>query len=71
MEQLLIKKCIECGSGNLKTVKKDVELKRSNPGIIRIQGMEQIQCQNCGESYFDDKQMTELTRKIDCVIKGK
>jgi YgiT-type zinc finger domain-containing protein len=69
MEKLLIKKCIECGSNNLKTVKKDVELKRDNPGTIKISKLEQIECQNCGESYFDDKQMTTLTRKIDLMIK--
>ncbi|MBU3896605.1 MAG: YgiT-type zinc finger protein [Nanoarchaeota archaeon] len=69
MEQNLIKKCVECGSKDLKTVKKDMELERSNPGTIKISKLEQLQCQNCGESYFDDKQMTELTRKIDQLIK--
>lgn len=70
MEQILIKKCIECGSDDLKIVKKDMELKRDNPGLIKMRGLEQIECQNCGESYFDDEQMTKLTRKIDKEIKA-
>ena len=66
---MIIKKCIECGSGDLKIVRKDVELKRFNPGRVTIQDTEQIECQNCGESYFDDKQMTSLTRNIDKKLK--
>lgn len=67
--KILMKKCVECGSTDLKNVKKDMELKRNNPGIIKLSKLKQIQCQNCGESYFDEKQMTELTRKIDQMVK--
>lgn len=69
MSQLLIKKCIECDSSSLKVVKKNVELRRGNPGLITVPKLEQIQCQNCGESYFDDNQMTKLAKEIDKKIK--
>jgi len=62
-------KCIECGSKNLKTVKKNLEFERKNPGKIKIRNQGCIECDNCGELYFDEKQSDELARKIDKKIK--
>jgi YgiT-type zinc finger domain-containing protein len=58
-------KCIECGSKDLKTVKKNLEFERRNPSKIRVSNQECIECGNCGELYFDEKQSDELARKID------
>jgi len=61
--------CIECGSKNLKTVKKNLEFRRENPGKIRVKDQECMECKNCGELYFDEKQSDDLARKIDKRIK--
>jgi YgiT-type zinc finger domain-containing protein len=62
-------KCIECGSKDLRTVKKDLTFNRKNPGVIKINKQECIECKNCGEVYFDEKQSDELAKKIDKKIK--
>ena len=64
-----ISKCTECGSKDLKTVKKNLELERRNPDKIKVKNQECIECKNCGELYFDEKQSDDLARKIDRKIK--
>lgn len=63
--QQKMSKCIECGSKDLVTVKKNLSFDRKNPGKIKINDQECIECNNCGEIYFDEKQSDELARKID------
>ena len=62
-------KCIECGNKYLKTVKKNLEFERKNPGKIKIKNQVCIECDNCGELYFDEEQSNELARKTDKRIK--
>ncbi len=62
-------KCIECGSKKLEIVKKNLTFDRSNPGKIKINNQKCIECKNCGELYFDEKQSDSLARKIDKKIK--
>lgn len=62
-------RCIECGSRDLKTVRKSLEFARKNPGKIKVKNQECIECVNCGEMYFDERQSDELARKIDKRIK--
>jgi len=63
-------KCIECGSSDVRTARKDMEFERSNPGKIRIEKQECMECSNCGEIYFDGKQSDSLARKIDSKMKS-
>jgi len=63
-------KCIECGSKKLEIVKKNLTFDRSNPGKIKINNQKCIECKNCGELYFDEKQSDSLARKIDKKIKS-
>lgn len=65
MSEIFIKRCVDCGSNNLVSIKKNVELRKSNPGLMTIPKVKQVQCQNCGECYFDDEQMTKLSAAID------
>jgi YgiT-type zinc finger domain-containing protein len=60
-----MRKCIECGSKDLKTVKKNLEFERKNPGKIKIKDQVCIECGNCGELYFDEQQSDDLAKKID------
>jgi YgiT-type zinc finger domain-containing protein len=60
-----MKRCIECGGKDLKTVKRNLEFRRENPGKIRVKGQGCIECSNCGEIYFDEKQSDDLAKKID------
>jgi YgiT-type zinc finger domain-containing protein len=69
--QQKMSKCIECGSKDLVTVKKNMSFNKRNPGIIKIDNQKCIECKNCGEIYFDEKQSAELARKIDERIKKK
>jgi len=64
-------KCIECGSKSLKTVKRNLTFDKRNPGTIKIDNQECIECKNCGEIYFDEKQSDELAKKIDRKISIK
>jgi YgiT-type zinc finger domain-containing protein len=63
-------KCIECGGKDLKIVKKNLEFERKNPDKLRIRNQECIECKNCGELYFDEKQSDKLAREIDKKIKS-
>jgi YgiT-type zinc finger domain-containing protein len=63
-------KCIECGNKDLRTVKRDMTFNKKNPSTIKISKQECIECENCGELYFDEKQSDDLTRKIDRKIKS-
>lgn len=67
--QTKMSKCIECGSKDLRTVKKNMTFNRKNPGVIKINKQKCIECNNCGEIYFDEKQSDELAKKIDKKIK--
>ena len=61
-------KCIECGSSDLKIAKKDLTFDK-NPKKIIIDNQECIECENCGELYFDENQSDELAKKIDKKLK--
>lgn len=56
--------CVRCGSHSIKTVEKHLQFTFPNPETIEV---EQVcnECQECGETYFDSKQMTELSHKIE------
>jgi len=64
-----LNECVECGSKSLRTVRKNLEFKRENPGKISVKDQECLECANCGELYFDEKQSDELARKIDRKLK--
>jgi len=68
--QTKMSRCIECGSKKLAVVKKNLTFERSNPGKIKVNDQECIECKNCGELYFDEEQSDELARKIDKKIKS-
>ncbi len=56
--------CVKCGSDNLIDVKKEIEIPLSNPGSINVL-QELNECQECGEIYFNKKQIEELSIKIN------
>jgi len=63
-------KCIECGSKDLTIAKKNFSFNRNNPSTIKINNQKCIECKNCGEIYFDEKQSDEMAKKIDKKIKS-
>lgn len=63
--ELLIKECVVCNSKDLKVVKWAMIFQRQTPGDIAIPEQECIECQNCGEHYFDENQASEAAKKID------
>jgi YgiT-type zinc finger domain-containing protein len=63
--QQKMNRCIECGSKNLATTKKNLTFNKSNPKIIKVANQECIECKNCGEIYFNEKQSDKLAKKID------
>ena len=65
---LSIKRCPECKSTDLHIRPNEkFDFMRPNPGPISVR-QTCIQCRNCGEEYFDDEQMTELSKKM-CAVK--
>lgn len=54
--------CVKCGSENLKKVDKEVEFK-INPKIVKIR-QRCTECQECGEEYFNEKEMDEMSDKL-------
>lgn len=65
MTDVCMDRCVECGSTALKVVKRDVVFEKPNPGAIKIHAQPCIECQNCGEIYFDETQATGVARAID------
>jgi YgiT-type zinc finger domain-containing protein len=61
----VINKCVVCGSKSLKDTKKDLTLRRKNPGKITIIGQECTECEKCGELYFDERQSAVVAHRID------
>jgi len=58
-----LSRCIECGSTKLISKKKNFTFEVKNPGSVKIkQGC--LECSNCGESYFDDEEINQLSKKI-------
>lgn len=55
--------CVRCGSHDIKTVEKRLEFTFPNPGTLKIE-QKCNECQECGETYFNSEQMTELSDKI-------
>mgnify|MGYP001571633875 CR=1 FL=1 len=56
--------CVRCGSNNIKLVDKKLQFNFPNPGtIVVVQKCNE--CQECGETYFDKNQITELSSKIE------
>lgn len=56
--------CVRCGSHDIKVVEKHLEFTFPNPGTIEV-NQECNECQECGETYFSSKQITELSHKIE------
>jgi YgiT-type zinc finger domain-containing protein len=55
--------CVRCGSGNIKTVSKRLQFTFPNPGTVTVTE-ECNECQECGETYFSEGQMHELSLKL-------
>ena len=66
----MINECIICHSKDVKPVKRDMKFERKNPGTITVHNQECTECQNCGEQYFDEEQMEDISKKIDKGIKS-
>lgn len=60
--------CVKCGSENIKTVKKSLGFKLSNPRAVRIE-QECEECQDCSDTYLTKEQIKELSGKINLKIK--
>lgn len=56
--------CVRCGSENIKIVAKRMDFDLNNPGKISVI-QECSVCQECDETYFDEKQIDELSEKIN------
>lgn len=67
-KKILLPECIDCGSANLKEVEKDIIFGSGNPRIVEIK-QKVIECQNCGKWYTNEKQSSELAKKIDAQLK--
>jgi YgiT-type zinc finger domain-containing protein len=59
--------CVKCGSEDLKTHEKELKFDLHNPGIVTIK-QECKECQSCGETYFNSKQIHELSIKLKAAI---
>lgn len=65
---LSIKRCPECKSADIHIRPNErFNFVKPNPGPISV-NQTCIKCNHCGEEYFDDAQMTELSKKI-CAVK--
>lgn len=51
-----IGECVECGSHNLRSAKRDIKVKRLNPGEVIANNQPCIECVECGELYLDEVQ---------------
>lgn len=58
-----LSKCIECGSTKLVRRKKNFTFETKNPGFLRVR-QKCLECSNCGESYFNDEEVNQLSKKI-------
>jgi uncharacterized protein with PIN domain len=56
--------CVRCGSNHIEVVEKELEFNFPNPGIVTV-FQKCNECQECGEMYFDKKQIAELSHKLD------
>jgi YgiT-type zinc finger domain-containing protein len=59
--------CVMCGSENLKKAKRKIEFKISNPGKIEIE-QRCTECQECGDTYYNKKEIKELSDKLKIEI---
>ncbi len=55
--------CVRCGSHSIETVEKKMQFNMPNPGLIAVV-QKCNECQECGETYFDDNQIAELSKKL-------
>lgn len=55
--------CIDCGSPELKSVKRDIVFTKSNPGEIRIPSKKCIECQNCGQQFIGEDVSLKIRKK--------
>jgi YgiT-type zinc finger domain-containing protein len=61
--------CAVCGSTNLRQKVREMEFKIPNPGKVAVR-QRCKECQECGERYFDDRQIAELSKKIKNATKA-
>ena len=64
-----LSKCIECDSTKLVEREKDFMFETKNSRFLRIR-QKCLECTNCGESYFNEKEMNQLSKKIDKKMKS-
>lgn len=55
--------CVKCGSENIRLQEKEMEVKFPNPGTIHVKQACSV-CQDCGDSYMDRSQISELSKKV-------
>ena len=65
-----LSKCIECGSTKLEEKEKTFAFEVKNPGFLRVR-QKCLECSNCGESYFDDEEINQLSKKIKKKLNSK
>lgn len=58
-----LNKCIECGSTKLVEKEKNFTFEIKNPGSVKVR-QKCLECSNCGESYFNDEEVNQLSKKI-------
>lgn len=63
-DKMSVDSCVICGSREIKPEKKELTLELQNPGRIRILQDCQV-CKECGETYYSEEQVTEISRKLE------
>lgn len=56
--------CVMCGSDEIKTQIKEVAFNLPNPGVITV-SQECGVCTECGETYYSEEQLSELSKKVE------
>ena len=64
-ENFGLTECVECGSTEFRTARKDITVKRPNPGPVTASGQKCIECVKCGELYFDEEQAAAVAKILD------
>ena len=64
-EDFGLTECVECGSVDFRVARKDIMVKRPNPGPVTASNQKCIECVKCGELYFDEEQAAAVAKVLD------
>lgn len=64
-----LSKCIECDSTKFESREKNFIFETKNSRFLKVK-QRCLECSNCGECYFDDEEMNQLSKKIDKKMKS-